>query len=128
MSSELTILGLYGILIIVVILVEVVLALGQYGLPYLASPRDENRPQEGLAGRATRTVLNCTIGMALFAPVILLLAAKDAFTATTLLMAQTFLVARVVYVIVYIAGIPWVRTLAFVVSLLATLYLYFLAL
>ena len=128
MSSELSILGLYGILIMVVILVEVVLALGQYGMPYLASPRDENRPQEGLAGRATRTVLNCAIGMALFAPAILILAAKDAFTGTTLLLAQVFLLARVVYVIVYIVGIPWVRTLSFVVALLCTLVLYFLAL
>ena len=42
--------------------------------------------------------------------------------------AQVFLLARVVYVIVYIAGIPWVRTIAFVVSLLATLILYSLAL
>ena len=65
--------------------------------------------------------------MALFAPAILILSAKDAFTATTLLLAQIFLVARVIYVIVYIAGIPWIRTLAFVVSLLATLILYFLA-
>lgn len=128
MSSELTILGLYGILIILTILVEVLLALPQYGLPYLTSPRDENRPQEGLAGRATRTVNNCAIGMALFAPAILLLALKDGFTATTLLMAQIFLIARVIYVIVYIAGIPWIRTLAFVAGLLATLYLYVLAL
>ena len=128
MSSELTILGLYGILIIATILVETVLALGQHGSGYLATPRDEHRPQAGLAGRATRTVLNCTIGMALFAPAILILAAKDAFTATTLMLAQTFLIARVVYVVVYIAGIKWVRTFAFVVSLLATLFLYFLAL
>ncbi len=128
MSSELSILGLYGILIIVVILIETTLALGQYGAAYLATARDEQKPQAGLAGRATRTVMNCVIGMALFAPVILILSAKDAFTATTLLLAQTFLIARVVYVIVYIAGIAWVRTLAFVVSLLATLILYFLAL
>ena len=128
MSSELTILGLYGLLTIVVILVEVLLAIPQYGLGYLATPRDENRPQAGLAGRATRTVLNCTIGMALFAPAVLLLAIQDKFTATTLMLAQVFLAARVLYVIVYIAGIPWIRTLAFVASLLATGLLYLLAL
>ena len=128
MSSELTIVGLYGILIILVILVETMLAIKEYGLGYMATPRDENRPQAGLAGRATRTVINCAIGMALFAPAILILAAKDGFTSTTLLMAQIFLLARVVYVVVYIAGIPFVRTGAFVVGLLATLYLYFLAL
>ena len=128
MSSELTILGLYGILIVVVILVETVLAIQQLGADYLATPRDERRLPEGLAGRANRTVLNCTIGMALFAPAILIHAVNDGFTGTTLLMAQIFLVARVIYVIVYIAGIPWVRTLAFVTGLLATLILYWLAL
>ena len=128
MSSELNILALYGILIIVVILVETVLAIQQYGLGWMATPRDEAKPQAGFAGRATRTVMNCAIGMALFAPAVLILAAKDAFTATTLLLAQVFLISRVIYVVVYIAGIPYVRTLAFVAALLATLALYYLAL
>lgn len=128
MSSELTILGLYGLLIIVTILIEVMLAIPQYGMAYMQSSRDENVPPAGTAGRATRTVLNCAIGMALFAPAILILAQKEAFTATTLLLAQVFLGARVVYVVVYLMGIPLIRTLAFVVSLLATGVLYLMAL
>jgi uncharacterized MAPEG superfamily protein len=128
MGNELTILALYGMLIIVVILIETTLALPQLGLPYMASPRDELREKHGLAGRAERTVRNCVIGMALFAPAILILNAQGALTATTLLAAQVFLIARVIYVIVYILGVPYLRTLAFVASLLATLYLYFLAL
>lgn len=128
MGSELTILALYGILIIVVVLVEVMLAIPQLGLAYMATPRDERRDKTGLAGRAERTVRNCVLGMALFAPAILILHAQGALTSTTLLMAQIFLIARVIYVIVYVLGIPWVRTLAFVASLLATLYLYVLAL
>ena len=128
MSSELTILGLYGIVVIVVILIEVLLAVPQLGLPYLVSPRDEKREATGVAGRAHRAAVNCIFGMALFAPAILILAAKDGFTATTLLMAQIFLICRVIYVPVYLAGIPWIRTGVFVIGLLATLYLYLLAL
>lgn len=128
MSSELNILALYGILILIVILIEVLLAIPALGLPYLATPRDEKRERPGMVGRAKRAVDNCTIAMATFGAAILILAVKDAFSATTLLMAQIFLLARVVYVIVYILGIPWVRTGAFVVALLANLYLLFLAL
>ena len=128
MSSELSILALYGLLIVVLLLIEVLLAWPQLGLPYLASPRDELREATGVAGRAKRAVLNCTIAMALFAPAILILAAQNAFSATTLLAAQIFLVARVVYAVVYLAGIPWIRTLSFVAGLAATAWLYLLTL
>ena len=128
MSSELTILGLYGILIIVLIMVDVLASIAQFGVPYMSSSRDGNRTKEGLAGRADRSVINCAIGMALFAPAILMLDAKSAFTAATLLAAQIYLGARVVYAIVYLAGIPYVRTLSFVAALLANFYLYLMAL
>lgn len=128
MSSELTILGLYGLLIILLILIETFAAVLNLGLPYMSSPRDERRDKSGLAGRAERGVINCTIGMALFAPAILALAVKDAFTATTLMLAQIYLAARVVYVVVYLAGIPLIRTLSFVVALTVNVLLYYLAL
>lgn len=127
MSTELGILGLYGLLIIVLILVDTMLSIKQFGIPYMSSPRDEGRVKEGVAGRADRCVNNCTIGMALFAPAILLLAIKDGFTTQTLLLAQIFLVARVIYAGVYLTGIPLARTLSFVVALAANAILYLMA-
>ncbi len=128
MSNELNILALYGILILVLILVEVLFSVLQLGVPYMSSPRDDAREKAGIAGRANRAVINCGLGMALFAPAIFILEAKTAFSANTLLMAQTYLIARVIYAVVYLAGIPYLRTLAFVVSMFANLYLYYLAL
>ena len=124
MASELSILVLYGLLTVVVMLLHVLTATGQVGLAYLATPRDEKRELTGIAGRGFRCLQNSIVAMALFAPAVLVLAVKDAFSGTTLLAAQAFLVARVIYVVLYYMGIPWLRTLIWMVGFLATAWLY----
>ena len=111
MSSELSILALYGLVVIVTILIQVLAAAGQVGLGALARPRDDMPMLVGVAGRMDRCQMNSIVAMALFAPAVLALHAQGAFTATTLLAAQAFLAARVAYVLVYAAGTAWVRTL-----------------
>ncbi len=128
MYSELSILALYGLLLIVILIVQVTLALPQVGLAYLASPRDTEVKLTGTAGRSLRCLNNSVTAMALFAPAILILQAQSTMTATTLLMAQIFLVARLAYWILYLVGIPWLRTAAWACGFLATAYLYILAL
>ena len=124
MGTELGILALYGILIAIVIAVQVLMAMGQVGLPMLASPRDDMPKLQSVAGRMERAVNNCVVGMALFAPAVLILQAKGISTSGTLLAAQLFLIARVLYVVVYAMGTPWLRTGIWGVALLATLFLY----
>ena len=124
MSTELNVLALYALLTLVLILVQVLLAWGQVGLPYLASPRDEHRELTGSAGRALRASMNSAIAMALFAPAVLILQVKGLTTPQTLMAAQVFLWMRVIYVIVYLVGIPWVRTLVWTVAFLCTAWLY----
>lgn len=128
MASELSLVALYGLLIVVTITVQVILATPQLGLPYLASPRDEGRHPAGVAARLERATNNCLIGFALFAAAILILNAKAELTATTLLLAQVVFWTRVAYVVIYAAGIPWIRTLIWTVSILATAWLLVLAL
>lgn len=128
MSNELSILALNGLLVLATILVQVLLALPQLGLPYLAGPRDEGRRPTGMAARALRAVDNSVIAIALFAPAVLILAAKEGgFTATTLLAAQVYLAARVIYVPLYLFGVPYLRTLVWTVGFMATVMLYFAA-
>lgn len=128
MSSELSILALYGLLVIVVIVLQVLAAMGQVGLQALVGPHDNMPKYTGTAGRLDRAQLNSVVAMALFAPAILLLHAASGFTANTLLAAQVFLIARVLYVIVYAMGTPWLRTLIWACGFLATAYLYLMAL
>jgi uncharacterized MAPEG superfamily protein len=128
MSSELSILALFGLLTMVQILVHVLAATPPLGLPYLAGPRDEARNLPGIPGRCKRAADNTVIALALFAPAILILQAKGGFTANTLLAAQTFLIMRLIYAVVYPLGTPWLRTIVWLIAFLATAMLYLAAL
>lgn len=128
LSSELSILALYGLLVIITLLIQVLAALGQVGLPMLASPRDHMPALTGIAGRMQRCLQNSVVAMALFAPPVLSLVIQDATSASTLLACQVFLIARLIYLPVYAAGLPWLRTGVWMVGFLATAWLYLLAL
>ena len=125
MSTELQILGLYGLVVIITILAEVLAAQAQVGLPMLLAPRDDGLKLTGVAGRLERAQLNSIVAMALFAPAILILAQKGISTSSTLLAAQAFLIARILYVPIYAMGLPWARTLVWLVGFLATAWLYY---
>ena len=62
--------------------------------------------------------------MALFAPAVLILGQKGINTPSTLLAAQAFLVARVLYLPLYAFGMPGIRTLVWFTGVLATVWLY----
>ena len=128
MSSELSVLAYYGLWIVVVILIQVLAAAGQVGIGELVKPRETMPALKGAAGRLDRAQANSMVAMALFAPAVLLLNAKGVSTSGTLLAAQIFLIARIVYVVVYTTGTPWLRTAAWMTGFLATAYLYVLAL
>jgi uncharacterized MAPEG superfamily protein len=81
-----------------------------------------------MTARINRALTNSITAMALFAPAILLLVVQDKTTPTTLLVAQLFLVARIIYLPVYALGVPAIRTLAWLVGFAATAVLYLLAL
>ena len=128
MSSELTILALYGLVVMITILVQVLAASGQVGLLVLARAREDMPLLVGIAGRLDRAQTNSIIALALFAPAVLTLHAQAAFSPGTLWAAQIFLVARVLYALLYAAGTPWLRTIVWMIAFLATGYLYVMAL
>ena len=130
MSSELSILALYGLLIIVTVLLNVLTAMGQVGLMTLGGARDTMPSLTGVAGRVARTLDNSIVAMALFAPAVLILSAQSGFSPNTLLAAQVFLIARVLFVPIYAFGIPipFLRTIVWMVGFLATAFLYLVAL
>ena len=124
MGTELGILGLYGLVVIVTILLQAEVARMQIGLHALLYPRDDAPPLTGIAGRMERAQLNSVVAMALFAPAVLILTVKGSVTPSTLLAAQVFLVARIAYVPLYAFGLPGVRTLVWLVGVFATAWLY----
>ncbi|SPH24843.1 hypothetical protein DEA8626_03876 [Defluviimonas aquaemixtae] len=128
MSSELNILALYGLFTALILILKVTGSMGQLGMGYLISSRDDHRTLKGITGRLDRALTNSITAMALFAPAVLILALKDAFGAATLTAAQVFLLARILYVPAYGFGITGIRTLLWLVGFAATVLLYLAAL
>lgn len=88
----------------------------------LADPADPSAPADPVwAQRARRAHANAVENLSVFAPLVIILALIGVSTPATILAVQTYLGARLVHYVVYAAGIPVVRTLAFVVGVGATL-------
>jgi len=128
MSSELTILALYGLLLCLLVLLKVSGATVQLGMGYLLSARDEKRELRGITARLDRALTNSATAMVLFAPAVLILAQVGGFSHTTLAAAQVFLIARVFYVPAYALGLTGIRTAIWMAGFAATIALYLAAL
>jgi len=127
MKPELALLLWAVVLTLVQAVVAVHGALMQVGLPALAGNREGLPEIKGWGGRAARAHRNMLENLVLFAALVLVAVLAEKTNATTLLGAQIFLYARIVYALVYIAGLPWVRTAVWGVSV-AGLALIFLQL
>ncbi|HUQ74706.1 MAG TPA: MAPEG family protein [Burkholderiales bacterium] len=118
MKPELMLLVWAVLLTFVQMLVAVSGATLQVGLPALAGNREGLVPCTGWAGRAARAHHNMLENLVLFAALVLVAVVAGKTNGTTLLGAQIFLWARVAYAIVYVAGIPWLRTGLWFVSVI----------
>lgn len=127
MSVELTMLVWSVVLTLVQAVISVQGALNQVGLPLLAGNRDNVPPITGWGGRAKRAHANMLENLVLFAALVLVAHVAGKTNEMTALGAQIFFWARVAYAAVYIAGIPWIRTGVWTVSV-AGLVLIFLQL
>jgi uncharacterized MAPEG superfamily protein len=99
------------------VLIATIGAMLQVGLPALAGNREKMPEITGWAGRAERAHRNMLENLPLFAALVLIVLLAGKANATTLLGAQLFVWARIVYVAVYIAGLPWLRTVVWFVSI-----------
>ena len=116
MKPELTLLVCAVLLTFVQMLIAVTGATLQVGLPTLAANREGFAPCTGWAGRAARAHHNMLENLVLFAALVLVAVTAGKTNATTLLGAQIFVWARLAYAAVYLAGIPWLRTAVWGVS------------
>jgi uncharacterized MAPEG superfamily protein len=128
LTSELSILLTYGLIVALLLGLKLTGMMTQLDMGYLLSSRDETRTLEGMVGRTERAFNNSVIALVLFAMPVLVMGLRDTFTGQSLLAAQVFLAARIVYIPAYIFGIVGLRTGVWLVGFLATLLLYFLAL
>ena len=105
-------------LTVVQMLVAVAGATLQYGLPALAGNREDLPPRQGWAGRAARAHHNMLENLVLFAVLVVAASIVGRVNAMTALGAQLFFWGRLAYAPIYILGIPWLRTVAWTISVL----------
>ena len=124
MSTDLSLLVWSVALCVVQMLIAVITAQSQVGLPTLAGNREAMPALTGLAGRAQRAHLNMLENLVLFAALVLVAVVSGRANEMTALGAQIFFWARVVHTVVYLVGIPYARTGIWSVSMLGLVLIF----
>jgi uncharacterized MAPEG superfamily protein len=118
MTTELNMLMWSVVLGLVQIAIAAICSVGQRGLVWAASARDEVKPPlTGIGGRLDRARANFLETFPLFLAVVVAAHLLQRHDATTVLGAQLYFWARLAHLPAYAAGIPYLRTLIWVVSI-----------
>lgn len=119
MPIELQVLAWTVVLGLAHVIVGAHLATMQTGLKWNASARDQDKPITGVAARVDRALKNYLETYAFFVAAVLGVVVAQRTSDTTAIAAWTYLAARVIYVPLYAAGIPYIRTLVWLVGFIA---------
>ena len=117
MTTELTLLAWAVTLGLVHAVATGQFAVAQNGLAYNMGPRDEQKQLGGIGARVQRAFANYMQTFPFFAAAVLMAHVAGRHSWLTVYGAQAYFWARVVYVPLYAAGIPVIRTVAFLVAL-----------
>jgi len=118
MTTELTLLAWTLVLALVQIMLVANLRTAETGIQYNASARDgEAPPPRPVTARLQRAQANLFETLPLFAAAVLIAHVSGSEGDLTLWGCWLYLLARIVYVPLYAAGIPFVRSLVWLVSL-----------
>ena len=124
MTVELFCLSLFALVIIANILIQQLTSIFDFGLKPIIGSR-EDVEFIGITGRLERAILNSVIAMTLFAPSVIILSIIDFSTAQTVLAAQVFVVARLIYSVSYALNIVLLRSAGWTIGLICILILYY---
>lgn len=117
-STEMTMLWLSIVLGLLQIAASATMGTSARGMPWALGPRDEPGAPVGKAGgRVERAWRNFIETFPIFAAAVLMSAVLNKHSSMSALGAQLYFWARLVYVPVYIAGVPIVRTLVWAASI-----------
>lgn len=118
MTTELTLLAWTLVLALVQIMLTANLRTAETGIQYNASARDgEAPPPRPVTARLQRAQANLFETLPLFIGAVLIGHVSGSEGDLTLWGCWMYLIARIVYIPLYAAGIPYVRSLVWLVSL-----------
>ena len=124
LSPELTFLLWSVAITFIQLIVSLLGATVQHGLPTLAGNRENIGPTSGWAGRAQRAHRNMLENLFLFAILVIVAHIADISNELTVLGAQLFFWGRLAYSLIYVVGIAWLRTAAFLISILGLILIF----
>jgi uncharacterized MAPEG superfamily protein len=124
MTPDLTILVWSVALAFIEVLVAVLCAQAQIGIGPLAGNREGLEPLTNFAGRAQRAHQNMMESLPLFIALVLVAQVAGKTNATTLLGAELFFWGRLAHWLIYLVGIPYLRTLAWLVSVVGMILIF----
>ena len=117
MTTELNMLVWSVVLGLLQIAIAASCSMGQRGLAWTLGPRDAIPSLTGIAARLDRASTNFLVTFPFFVAVVFAAHLLQRHDAMTVLGAQLYFWARLAYVPVYAAGIPYLRTLIWAVSI-----------
>ena len=82
------------------------------GLPTAAGNQHDIAPWTGANDRLNRAIRNLIEAVAIFVPLAVAVEVMGLTNSTTALGAEIFLISRIIHAVVYVVGVPWVRTTA----------------
>ena len=123
MPTELYILLVYCLCVILMLVTQSALSVKEHGLRPLVGSRD-GLTYAGVADRSIRAFSNTLISLVLIIPPVFTLALLSVSTPTTKIVLLIFVVARVLYFIVYLLGVSWIRSCLWWTGLLCIVYLF----
>jgi uncharacterized MAPEG superfamily protein len=121
MSVELTMLVWASALLLVLVVIQASAGILAQGAMTMAGPRDDLPEPKGFQARTLRVVDNHREGLTLFAPLIIVAALAHISNSWTVLGAELFFWGRLAHAVLYLAGVPMVRPLAWGVGLAGTI-------
>ena len=124
MKPELMLLVWAVALTLVQMLIAASGAASQVGVMPLFGNREGMPVLTGWAGRAYRAHHNMLENLVLFAALVLVAVVSQKTNNTTLLGAQLFVWARLAYAVIYLAGITYLRTAAWLVSIVGLVLIF----
>jgi uncharacterized MAPEG superfamily protein len=124
MPLELLMLALSVALLFVLIIIQAAAGTRAQGITVMAGHRDDMVPPSAWQARTKRCVDNHREGLMLFAPLILIAAHLQISNELTVWGAQLFFYSRVAHAVIYLAGWPMVRPLAWAVGIVGTIMVF----
>jgi uncharacterized MAPEG superfamily protein len=124
MPIELTMLAWSAALCVVLAVPYTLGLIVDRGLVTVAGNREDFAAGTGWVGRSQRAHRNLVENLLPFAALALCVVVTNRTSPTTAIAAQLFFYARLVHAVVYIVGIPWLRTLVYALGVVAMVMLF----